>query len=290
MSSFFRYPGGKSKLRKTIVNKLISQSSELGSQYREPFFGGGSIGLSFLEENSFVKEAWINDKDIGISCLWMSVMNYPEELKKMVLGYKPTVESFYKMKSMLTSLENVPLSYQEIVFTGLCKLAIHQISYSGLGTKSGGPLGGLEQKSQYDIGCRWSPEYICRKIDKIHNMGKRICFKCTNSDFSDVILDDSCKALIYLDPPYFVKGNDLYQHGFSYEDHLRLSEYLKSTSHSWVLSYDDCPEIRSLYEWADIEVVDVMYSITATKDSGTGERKSRTKPELLISNINPHGK
>ena len=45
-----------------------------------------------------------------------------------------------------------------IVDIGFKKLAIHQISYSGLGTMSGGPLGGAGQKSQYKIDCRWSPD------------------------------------------------------------------------------------------------------------------------------------
>jgi len=43
---------------------------------------------------------------------------------------------------------------------GFKKLAIHQISYSGLGTKSGGPLGGKSQESIYKIDCRWSPKHI----------------------------------------------------------------------------------------------------------------------------------
>jgi site-specific DNA-adenine methylase len=40
---FFRYPGGKSKLRNQIVKKLneIANNEEL--ECREAFFGGGSI-------------------------------------------------------------------------------------------------------------------------------------------------------------------------------------------------------------------------------------------------------
>jgi DNA adenine methylase len=102
-------------------------------------------------------------------------------------------------------------------------------------------------------------------------------------DVAELIEDISCSSLLYLDPPYFVKGNDLYQFGFSREDHARLSTTLKNTQHAWLLSYDDCPEIRELYKWACIEAIDVNYSITALKDKDTGERRSRTKTELLIS-------
>ena len=88
-----------------------------------------------------------------------------------------------------------------------------------------------------------------------------------------LISDAEHRSLLYLDPPYFDKGNDLYQHGFERKDHERLAEALQNTNHTWVLSYDDCPEVRELYEdWASVEPLNVNYSITATKDSETGEQ------------------
>ena len=77
----------------------------------------------------------------------------------------------------------MPTELARIVDLGFKKLAIHQTSYSGLGTKSGGPLGGAEQKSRYKIDCRWSPEYICKKVDKLHDLFAAIEVRdncCTN--------------------------------------------------------------------------------------------------------------
>lgn len=283
---FFRYPGGKSKLRNQIVKKLneIANNEEL--EYREAFFGGGSIGTLMLG-NPNIKTIWINDFDLGIASLWTTVIRNPSLLKEHVLNFKPSVEIFDQYKKELTSAPPKLISDIEIAEYGFKKLAIHQISYSGLGTKSGGPLGGRDQKSNYKIDCRWSPHYICKKIDTLNQTFSKFSFRnneCTNLDFSELINDDSKKAILYLDPPYYVKGNDLYQHGFTQEDHIRLADCLKKTKHRWVLSYDDCREIRNLYSWADIQVIDgVSYTITATKDKETGERKSRSKPELLIS-------
>lgn len=282
--SFFRYPGGKSKLRKEIVNKLSAQAAHKGLQYREPFFGGGSIGLKFLADSQHITKAWINDKDVGIACLWTSVIRYHEEFKERVKSFKPSVQAFHEIRSELIAQTAMP-SQDKIIDIGFKKLAIHQISYSGLGTKSGGPLGGAKQESDYKVDCRWSPKYICKKIDKVHGfLGNLEIHEncCTNLDFSDLIKDNTCDSLLYLDPPYYIKGNDLYQHGFTVEDHKRLAVALKNTKHNWLLSYDDCQDIRDLYKWASLESLDVNYSITATKNKDTGKRLSRTKAELLM--------
>lgn len=286
--SFFRYPGGKSKLRKQIFEKLHGFTQNNDVEYREPFFGGGSIGFLMLEENKNIKKIWINDFNKGIASLWTIVKRNPELFKQKVKEFVPSVDFFYKFKKELIEEHTELDSDEKIANYALKKLAIHQISYSGLGTKSGGPLGGRKQKSAYKVDCRWSPNYICKKIDIIHEIFSKLSVRnniCTSLDFSDLINDTSCPALIYLDPPYYVKGQELYQDGFKEEDHKRLVDCLRNTKHEWVLSYDDCPEIRKYYDWANIEVInDVNYSITSTKNKETGERKSRVKPELLIFN------
>jgi DNA adenine methylase len=284
--SFVRYPGGKSKLRDQITKRLAEQAEHCGLQYREPFFGGGSIGLKLLCDNPDITQIWINDKDIGIACLWTAVIRYPEEFKDRVLDFTPSVAAFHELRDELIGVSEMPKRRGKIVDIGFKKLAVHQMSYSGLGTTSGGPLGGEKQNSRYKIDCRWSPNYICKKVDILHTRFGAITVYddgCTNLDFADLITDTRHDSLLYLDPPYFEKGNDLYQHGFDLKDHERLAEALRNTTHAWVLSYDDCPEVHELYDgWASVEPLDVKYSITATKDKETGERMSRTKAELLI--------
>jgi DNA adenine methylase len=263
-----RYPGGKSKLSNRLIEKF-----KIAGQFREPFFGGGSIGVKMLDS---VKNMWVNDKDYGISCFWNSVAKYPQELIDKIQSFVPSVESFYQIKNELLTEVN-----QNIVDVGFKKLAIHQISYSGLGVKSGGPLGGEKQESQYKVNCRWSPDYICNKIVKLNKKINSIKFICTNLDFQEVI-ENTTPCFIYLDPPYFVKGNELYQYGFSLEDHSRLAKSLKETNHSWVLSYDDCSEVRELYNWACIEEISTKYTITNLKNKETGERTATKKGELII--------
>ena len=275
--SFFRYPGGKSKLSTQIIDRIekeIEKSPVPVEEYREPFFGGGSIGLKIVSGNFPIKKIWINDFDKAIASLWTCTIKFPKELIESVQGFTPSVEEFYSIKDTLEQPYSI-ISEEDVVKYGFKKLAIHQISYSGLGVKSGGPLGGREQKSDYKVDCRWSPDYICKKITKLNSTLAKYEFrdnKCSSVDFSNLIKDETYPAIIYLDPPYYVKGNELYQFGFTQNDHERLTEALRTTNHSWVLSYDDCPEIRRLYDWAQIEELVVNYSITG----------ARQKTELLI--------
>jgi DNA adenine methylase len=103
------------------------------------------------------------------------------------------------------------------------------------------------------------------KIDTIYEQLSRIDVRFINHDFAELIIDTSKNAVFYLALPYYVEGNALYQHGFSKDDHLRLAELLKTTEHLWVLSYDDCPDVRALYHWAQIMSVSVNYSITGAR-------------------------
>lgn len=282
--SFFRYPGGKSKLLTTIIPKLTELQSDLDT-YIEPFFGGGSVGIEFLSKCNGISTAILNDKDYGISCLWNSVLTSPNELKSMISDFIPSISAFDEFKRMLTSSPDANIKQLEYAFA---KLAIHQLSYSGLGTKSGGPLGGRNNENvagsatiKYPIDCRWSPKHIIKKIDAIHYQLEKYIITCANVSFEAVL--NHSKSLVYLDPPYFIKGNDLYQHGFTEQNHIDLADSLKHSDHNWLLSYDDCDEIRQLYTWAKIETIEsVKYSITASK-SADGERKSTHKSELLIS-------
>ena len=274
--TLFRYPGGKTKLRDRIIKSLNRQVKVFDFEYREPFFGGGSIGISFLDENPYLRRVWINDKDIALAALWTSVIQFPNELIQRVLHHEVVVEDFHECKTVLMDLNETPTGVGNIVDVGFKKLLIHQISYSGLGTKSGGPLGGKEQKSEYKIDCRWSPRHIIKKIKHLHYRFMRSEFRhnaCTDVDFEELISDETCDALLYLDPPYYVKGNELYEFGFTIDDHLRLRDSLKSTCHPWVLSYDACPEIKELYHWALVEELSITYSINT----------ARTKQELIIS-------
>lgn len=262
-SSFIRYPGGKFLQRKLII-PLLQPHLKKGMEYREPFFGGGGIGLELLR-TKMLKSMWINDMDAGIASLWTAVIKYPDELKAEVDQFTPDKKLFASFKNDLAECRGVSPRRQDMVRIAFRKLVVHRLSYSGIGEKSGA----LKR-----IDSRWCPENICHKIDEIHSGFRSVDVRdgcCSCLDVEKLLQDDGC--VVYLDPPYYEEGPGLYRHAFNADDHQRLARALRKRSGPWLLSYDDCQEIRDLYAWAKIEPVVVPNSVN----------RAIKKRELLIS-------
>jgi len=275
-----RYPGGKSRLLSHIIPHILEQTSNNQNifNYYEPFLGSGSIAFNVLKKENFIRKIVLNDKDYALVCLWNSVLFNFDELEERILEYAPSVVDFFHFKEVLTRRDSA-LMVEDTVLLALKKIAIHQMSYSGLGVKAGGPIGGKKQTSSYDISCRWNPENIVKKFKKIR---KEICKydilddKVHCLDYKEIISMANEYSIIYLDPPYYIKGKDMYLCGFDEDEHKKLSDTLKKTSARWILSYDDCNEIRDLYEWTNMKEFDAKYYI----------KTIRNKKEVLIFSPN----
>jgi DNA adenine methylase len=91
---------------------------------------------------------------------------------------------------------------------------------------------------------------------------------------------DDKNTVIYVDPPYIVKGTQ-YKHDFTMVEHEHLAVLLKRFQHTRVvLSYYEHPLVRSLYEgWT-------VVSKKRLKGMGsTGKKKNKAdSPELLLIN------
>lgn len=270
-----RYPGSKEKLAKEII-RIFPQESRLRLwseatpwEYREPFFGAGAVGFEVLESLSPQCRIWLNDLDPGMAGLWQAVRESPRELANRVMQFVPAAEWFYEHK-------HVDLSQMSAVDAGFIKLALHRISYSGLGSKAGGPLGGRDQtNAKYDVACRWRPEVMYRTIMALHRkMWRFEGLNVTCQDFRSTIEHAPEKCMMYVDPPYYEKGESLYQFSMSAQDHEDLATLLRQSAANWVLSYDDHPAIRDLYSWAFIQPVNITYTIS-NKDTGGRRPKNQ---------------
>lgn len=255
-----RYPGSKAKLIKQICEHFPDECSVGGlwaqkMDYREPFFGAGAAGFQVLEKLYPGSYVWLNDKDYGLASLWNAVKDAPEELCERISEYRPSTEDFYEWKASDGKKGVDPVE------AGFRKLAVHQMSVSGFGVMSGGPLGGRDQSNaRYKVDCRWNPTTLKQHVRRCHRTLNRFRCRITMRDFSELLSDCRRNTFVYLDPPYVGKGGILYKHNMTEADHRRLRDCLFSLSCQWVVSYDDHPLVRELYDGCRIIEITTRYS------------------------------
>ena len=114
--------------------------------------------------------------------------------------------------------------------------------------EGGGPIGGYEQAGKWKLDVRLGKDKQIENIRQLARYSGQV--SVTNLDALAFFGRAARKrdALIYLDPPYFVKGHRLYKNFYTPKDHAMIAGALKDKSLvKWVVSYDDVPEIRKAY-------------------------------------------
>jgi len=114
---------------------------------------------------------------------------------------------------------------------------------------NGGIIGGKNQLGPWKIDARFNREELADRIRKIGRYRTRI--HVSNEDAIQFIQhlasDLPSRTLVYLDPPYYDKGQHLYTNFYRHADHVAISGIVKNLDHPWVVSYDDHPAIREMY-------------------------------------------
>lgn len=277
VSSAFRYPGSKEKIAGGVLRwfpwRVTSPFADPPvSAYCEPFVGCGAIAMKVLPSVRPGTRVVLGDADPGIVAIWREVVEDPAPLCKLLRGFVPTVGAFEEFKARDGDGTG---TRAEIAFR---KFALHQISFSGLGAKAGGPIGGRAQRSDYPVSCRFKPERHCLALVRQHKLLKRFPVEVVHGDFADALGRLDGDGFAYLDPPYFVQGGALYKHNTTPDDHQRLARLLAAAEYEWVLSYDDAPAVRAMYGWADIHSFEMVATIETKRGSGTRRKNN----ELVI--------
>lgn len=264
MTALMRYPGAKRRL----LNELRKAMPPLSAvkEYVEPFVGAGSVACMVLSELPEDAEIILADADAELVCLWLSVKNNLDKLLHEIEIYEPSVESYVEFvnNSGGTDLER-----------GFKRLVLHQTSFSGMGVMAGSPIGGFGQKSRYKIGCRWSPVTLKRNLTRVNSLLNSTKNTIMCAPFSVSLSCVTERTFVYADPPYYEKGGQLYDKKMSLSDHASLASLLKKVPGKWLLSYDDHPTIRELYQDTEITEISAWYSISENSN------RPRTN-ELLI--------
>ncbi len=250
-----RYPGGKAKLA-PFIKALLKHNRLLDGEYAEPYAGGAAIGLELLF-HEYVSRIYINDISEPLHAFWKSVLNRTEEFCRLVCKTPVTVAQWDKQKRILRNA-----SEHDSIDIGFAFFFLNRTNRSGI--LNGGIIGGRDQTGPWKIDARYNAKELARRVEAIARLGNRI--KLTRQDALKFLTSGVARwpqeTLIYLDPPYFVKGRDLYYDYYEPEDHKRLAEFtIKNiTRQRWIVSYDNVPAIRKLYRGSPYAAYDIAYS------------------------------
>ncbi len=246
-----RYPGGKTFLF-PYFDKIINRIDLEKITYVEPYAGGAGAALKllFLEK---VENIVINDLDKAIFSFWKSAIFHSSDFIKKIVTTPITVEEWRKQKNIYKNSRSTQFDL------GFSTFFLNRTNVSGI--LNGGPIGGLSQNGKWKISSRFYKKTLIERIGKLSLYKNRI--SVFNQDGIELIKKyiNRKNAFIYLDPPYFEKGAFLYLNHYQKNDHEKLAKHLNSnTNANWLLTYDNCSEIKSLYEKRKIIKFSVNYN------------------------------
>lgn len=259
INSPFRYPGGKFYARKLILEHLVPHT-----YYAEPFAGGASIFFAKAKVATNV----LNDIDPELMNCLMHIRDNVEELIRLLDGHEASKEKHHYFKNVYKPRNDLERAFRWYY--------LNRTSYSGI---------------MNSVNCYWGygPKYSMQP----HNWPRHLrrCsaklqgVKLTCEDFSHTIEQAPDGAFLFVDPPYFNADQDkFYTHSFTMADHFQLAELLRAHSDrlKFLLTYDNSPQVRELYSWANC-VLEKEWNYTINRTDDQKKRGNGSEPK---SNVN----
>lgn len=236
-----RYPGGKLKVV-DYVKQLMEVNDLMGGTYIEPYAGGASVALSLLF-SKYAGKIKINDKDRAIYAFWYAVLNETEALCRMINDVPVTMNTWQTQHELQKHKEEA-----DFLELGFSTFFLNRTNRSGI--LNGGVIGGKEQQGTWKIDARFNKKDLIERIE--HVAGYADLIELTNMDAVALIKrykrTPAAKTFCYLDPPYYVKGQDLYLNYYRDEDHQDIAKAIKKFKGQWIISYDAVDFISELYK------------------------------------------
>ena len=235
-----RYPGGKLKVV-DYVKRLFEVNDLMDGTYIEPYAGGASVALTLLF-SEYASRIKINDIDRSIYAFWHSVLNETEALCRLVVDTPVNMETWHAQREVQQHKQEV-----ELLELGFSTFFLNRTNRSGI--LSGGVIGGKNQDGNFKIDARFNKEDLIERIESVAEYADRI--ELTSMDAVGLIKKirkPAEKSFCYLDPPYYVKGRDLYLNYYNDDDHRDIAKAIKKYKGKWIISYDAVPFISDLYK------------------------------------------
>lgn len=265
LKSPLRYPGGKQK----ALAEIVSYFPAIFSEYREPFIGGGSILLHIRDK--FKVQCWGNDLNPDVANFWQHVKNNLDALVEEVTFIR---DADFNGKDLYNRLAATNVNEISPLTRAARFFILNRITFSGTIESGGYSQGAFDR--------RFTPSSIARLANLRSLNSPSVEF--TEGDYETLLIAPGYDVFIYLDPPYMAnKKSRLYGNKGDLHttfDHQRLAKVLDRCPHRWVMTYDDCEEVRDLYGGnAFIYEMDLQYGMNNYKQTTAKKGK-----ELIITN------
>lgn len=260
-----RYPGGKQKAIEQISKFLPAHFKE----FREPLVGGGSV-FFHVRSHGLAEKYWINDAFKELMSFWQ-VVQEPDSCARLMHDLERFRAAFTSAEEIrdffLIARDEIPEhSFREAFLF----FFFNRVTFSGT-TRAGG----FSRAASLT-------RFTASSIERLQSMPVALKdVQITCHDFEPLITELGTDVFIFLDPPYFT-ATRLYGHKGSLHafDHWKLAKLLQKTEHQFLITYDDCQEIRDLYSWAKISDWKLQYGM----NNCNLKKQSKVGNELFISN------
>ena len=246
-----RYPGGKAKMG-AFLAAVMKTNGLIESVYAEPYAGGAGAALHLLIRG-YAKRLLLNDIDRAVVAFWRAVLNHGERFARKIERVPLTVAEWDRQKKIYGSETR---GFE----LGFACFYLNRTNRSGI--MKGGIIGGREQDGPWLIDARFNRRALADRVLAIGRLRRHIS---VTSDDALAFLDGFAaerfpKSFCYLDPPYFAKGKKLYTNYYKPKDHADIAARVKRLKQPWLLTYDDCKDIRDLYKSSRVLESELSYS------------------------------
>ena len=251
INSPFKWAGGKSRLRKSIIPLIPNHKC-----YVEPF--SGAAWVLFGKQPSPIEV--LNDIDEELINFFRVVKHQPEDL----------IESFELELVARSEFQRLADSDPELMSDVERAHRFYYLIMAGWGGEAKYPR---FQTSATDGGhgnrLIGALKTLRKRIEPVHERLKTVIIE--NLDWSECIARyDRPTSFMYLDPPYPRNGVN-YKHNMrSVAEHSSIAELLGRVQCKWMMSSYDTPEVRN--QFRDYNIVTVQ--------SSSGMRSGRAEAKI----------
>jgi len=264
IKSPLRYPGGKQRAIAQIANYLPQSFHE----FREPFIGGGSVFLYICQTYPDIKY-WINDLNEELYHFWLQSQHNLPALVEQVWQVKKSETCGRELFNQLAKADTAKMTSLE---RATRFFVLNRISFSGTIES-----GGYSEAS-------FLGRFTDSSIDRLAALDQSLVnTKITNLDYGQLLEEPGENVFIFLDPPYLAnsqsrlygKKGDLH----TFFDHNRFAKLMQNCPHQWLITYDDCEQVRENFDFAFIYEWELQYGMNNYK-----QKQAKKGNELFITN------